>query len=105
MADDQIDAPVVVEVAQGNAARQVCRAEVRAAVLRNVLKLAAFIAEQNRALSGIAAVAGGMTDGMAGGDDKIFPAVMINIQKARAPTDGTLPQRSDTGGAGGVVEK
>src|SRR5207302_3856294 len=94
----QVDLAVVVEVAKGDAARQVRLLEIGAAALRDLLELAGLVAQQHGSLA--AGGAGRIADGVAVGDEQVFPAVMIEVEKAGAPADILLADGGDAGGFG-----
>src|SRR5262245_14231553 len=107
MADDDVGAAVVVQVAEGNAATDTLHLKEGAAVGRYFLKAnhtrgarvgAPQIAKQRRPLLVFARRRGVVRD-VAVGDEDILGAVAVEVEEAGAEADIVESNRGDAGGA------
>src|SRR5262249_37451582 len=104
VADDDIQPPVVVEVADRQAAADVLALEILAAALAVILEAPlAEVAQDDGHLSQAAAV-GGMPDHVTVGNDDVEKAVVIEVEEAGSEADELLPQDGDAGRRGAVKE-
>src|SRR5262245_44119741 len=111
VADHDVGAAVVIEIAERRAAAHSLDAKVRSAASRDVLKaddwvrggLLAKVAEKDRVLFLFAGRRGVRGD-MAIGDEEVLGAVAIEVEEARAKSDEGETDRRDARGVAGVPE-
>src|SRR5438132_11231556 len=93
MADNQVRAAVVVQVADGDAAAEVFGLEIRTAVRRDVDEAAGLVAQQDGPLppAGLLRIA----EYVAVGDEKVGPAVVVHVEEAGAEANVLLTDSRD----------
>src|SRR5262245_12747584 len=96
MVDDDVEAPVVVEVTDGQPAPLVCAGEVRAAARSGDVEVAvARVAKEHWGLSD--AGARRVAHDVAVDHDEVFPAVVVEVDKSGAEADVKLADRRGAG--------
>src|SRR6185437_6149689 len=86
VADDEIGAAVVVQIAEAYAARRMECSLIAADLPAHVGEFAADVAKQQRRLLATDAATRMVTADVTVGDEHILPAVQIHIEESRAPT-------------------
>src|SRR5262249_57451536 len=97
VADDQVGAAVVVQVAEAHSAGQVIGLVITADLPADVLEPAAQVAVQHGRVLAADARLRVVADDMAVDDEQVLPAVQVHVEERRAPAAGLLAQGGQAG--------